>query len=60
MNEKGRVIKSTGNFYTIVTSGMEKIECQLAGRYRLEDLKSTNPVVVGIRAPCRQRTRQNP
>lgn len=47
MSEKGRVIKSTGNFYTIVTSGMEKIECQLAGRYRLEDLKSTNPVVVG-------------
>jgi ribosome biogenesis GTPase len=47
MNEKGRVIKSTGNLYTVFTSAMGKVECTLAGRYRLEDLKSTNPVVVG-------------
>lgn len=47
MSEKGRVIKSTGNFYTVFTDSMEKLECKLAGRYRLEDLKSTNPVVVG-------------
>jgi ribosome biogenesis GTPase len=47
MSEEGRVIKTTGNTYTIFTSEMEKMECKLAGRYRLEDLKSTNPVVVG-------------
>ncbi|KPK80744.1 MAG: GTPase RsgA [Bacteroides sp. SM23_62_1] len=47
MSEEGRVIKSTGNFYTVVTSEMEKVDCILTGRYRLEDLKSTNPVVVG-------------
>lgn len=47
MEEKGQVIKSTGNLYTIITSGKEKVDCKLTGRYRLEDLKSTNPVTVG-------------
>lgn len=47
MEEKGQVIKSTGNLYTVITSGKEKVDCKLAGRYRLEDLKSTNPVTVG-------------
>ena len=47
MDEKGQVIKSTGNLYTIITSAKEKVDCKLTGRYRLEDLKSTNPIVVG-------------
>jgi ribosome biogenesis GTPase / thiamine phosphate phosphatase len=47
MEEKGQVIKSTGNLYTVITSGNEKVDCKLTGRYRLEDLKSTNPVTVG-------------
>jgi len=47
MEEKGQVIKSTGNLYTVMTSGKEKVDCKLTGRYRLEDLKSTNPVTVG-------------
>lgn len=47
MEEKGQVIKSTGNLYTIITTGKEKVDCKLTGRYRLEDLKSTNPVTVG-------------
>jgi ribosome biogenesis GTPase len=47
MEEKGQVIKSTGHLYTVVTSGKEKVDCKLVGRYRLEDLKSTNPVTVG-------------
>jgi ribosome biogenesis GTPase / thiamine phosphate phosphatase len=47
MEEKGQVIKSTGNLYTIIASGKEKVDCKLTGRYRLEDLKSTNPVTVG-------------
>ena len=47
MAEKGQVIKSTGNLYTVITSGKEKVDCKLTGRYRLEDLKSTNPVTVG-------------
>lgn len=47
MEEKGQVIKSTGNLYTVITSGKEKVDCKLTGRYRLEDLKTTNPVTVG-------------
>ena len=47
MSEKGQVIKSTGNLYTVITTSKEKVDCKLAGRYRLEDLKSTNPVTVG-------------
>jgi ribosome biogenesis GTPase len=47
MAEKGLVIKTTGNLYTVITAGKEKINCKLTGRYRLEDLRSTNPVTVG-------------
>jgi ribosome biogenesis GTPase / thiamine phosphate phosphatase len=47
MEGKGQVIKTTGNLCTIITTAKEKINCKLAGRYRLEDLRSTNPVTVG-------------
>ena len=47
MVEKGLVIKTTGNLYTVITTGKEKVNCKLTGRYRLEDLRSTNPVTVG-------------
>jgi ribosome biogenesis GTPase len=47
MAEKGQVIKTTGNLYTVITAGNEKVNCKLTGKYRLEDLKSTNPVTVG-------------
>lgn len=47
MQGKGLVIKSAGSTYTVKVSGSAQIECRLAGKYRLEDLKSTNPVVVG-------------
>jgi ribosome biogenesis GTPase len=47
MGSKGLVIKSAGNIFTVRTSGCELVNCTLAGKYRLEELKSTNPVVVG-------------
>jgi ribosome biogenesis GTPase len=47
MEGKGLVIKSAGSTYTVRTSGSVPLECKLAGKYRLEELKSTNPVVVG-------------
>lgn len=45
---EGLVLKSTGSNYKIST---EKgiIECKLGGRFRLEELKHTNPVSVGDR-----------
>lgn len=47
MQAKGLIIKSAGSIYTVRTSGSDTIECKLAGKYRLENLRSTNPVVVG-------------
>ncbi len=45
--EKGQVIKSTGSLYTITTKDRKTFECTISGRFRLEGLKSTNPVAVG-------------
>jgi ribosome biogenesis GTPase len=45
---EGWVLKSTGSHYRVSTpKGL--IECKLGGRFRLEDLKHTNPVSVGDR-----------
>ena len=41
------MIKTAGSSFVVMTDGGEHIGCTLAGRYRLEDLKTTNPVVVG-------------
>ena len=46
-NNIGLVIKTTGDLYTILTLEKLKIHCKLTGKYRLEGLQSTNPVVVG-------------
>jgi len=42
----GTVLRSTGSFYTVMTSS-GITECRLGGRLRLEELKHTNPVAVG-------------
>ena len=47
MEGKGLVIKSAGSTYTVRSSDSHSIECKLVGKYRLEELRSTNPVVVG-------------
>jgi ribosome biogenesis GTPase len=44
---KGTVIKSTGNWYVVMTEDGRKINCRIKGSLRLEDYKSTNPIVVG-------------
>lgn len=43
---KGRVIKSTGSWYTVQT---EKgfVQCRLRGKFKQEELKLTNPIAVG-------------
>jgi len=47
MEGKGLVIKSAGSTYTVRGPGSLFIDCKLVGKYRLEELRSTNPVVVG-------------
>jgi len=44
---QGRIIKSTGSSYLVWSENKLRIECKITGKYRLEDLRSTNPVVVG-------------
>jgi ribosome biogenesis GTPase / thiamine phosphate phosphatase len=43
---KGLVIKSTGSWYIVLDNNME-IPCRIKGKFRLKNLKTTNPVTVG-------------
>jgi ribosome biogenesis GTPase len=47
--DQGIVIRSTGAFYSVLLANGDKQECVLRGKFRLNDLKSTNPVAVGDR-----------
>jgi len=44
---RARVIKSTGNLYTTLTSEKEQLICRLPGRFRQRKSGLTNPVAVG-------------
>lgn len=44
---KGLVIKNTGSWYLVKTEEGKLIQCKIRGNFRLRDIKSTNPVVVG-------------
>ncbi len=44
---KGTVIKSTGNWYVILSEEGKNIKCRIKGRLRIEGYKSTNPIAVG-------------
>ncbi|TVQ14334.1 MAG: ribosome small subunit-dependent GTPase A [Balneolaceae bacterium] len=44
---KGRVVLSTGSWYSVIAENGSMIKCRLAGKMRLSELKQTNPVAVG-------------
>ena len=44
---KALVIKSTGSWYSVEAKGGLLYECRIKGRFRLDNIKSTNPIVVG-------------
>lgn len=44
---QGLVIKSTGSWYTVLTTEHQKYECRIKGKFRMKGLVSTNPVAVG-------------
>ena len=44
---KGVVYKSTGSWYTVKSESGTFFECRIKGKFRMEGLKSTNPVAVG-------------
>jgi len=45
--KEGIVIKSTGSWYIVKSSQSDPIPCRIKGKFRLDDLRSTNPVAVG-------------
>ena len=44
---KALVIKSTGSWYTVEAKVGLLYECRIKGKFRLDNIKSTNPIVVG-------------
>lgn len=44
---KGTVYKSTGSWYTVKSEQGIFFECRIKGKFRMEGIKSTNPVSVG-------------
>ena len=45
--KKGIVIKSTGSWFTVKSEDNELINCKIKGKFRIQGIKSTNPVAVG-------------
>ena len=43
----GLVYKSTGSWYTVKTLNGKVYQCRIKGKFRLKDIKSTNPIAVG-------------
>lgn len=45
--KKGVVIKSTGSWYSVKLKNNTILNCRIKGKFRIKDIKSTNPVTVG-------------
>jgi ribosome biogenesis GTPase / thiamine phosphate phosphatase len=43
----GTVYKSTGSWYTVKSDGGQFMECRMKGKFRMQGIKSTNPIAVG-------------
>ena len=46
---RGLVIKNTGSWYTVLTDDGRTIDSKIKGNFRLQGIRSTNPVAVGDR-----------
>jgi ribosome biogenesis GTPase len=44
---KGRIIKSTGSWYEVLAENNKKYACRVRGKFRLDEIKESNPVAVG-------------
>ncbi|MCT4602981.1 MAG: ribosome small subunit-dependent GTPase A [Marinifilum sp.] len=45
--KEGLVIKSTGSWYTVKTNDGAIHDCRIKGRFRMEGIRTTNPIAVG-------------
>ncbi|HCR54250.1 MAG TPA: ribosome small subunit-dependent GTPase A [Cytophagales bacterium] len=46
---KGRVIRSTGLWYNVLGEDQKIYTCRARGKFRLDDIKESNPIAVGDR-----------
>lgn len=44
---KGKIIKNTGSWYTVLTADGRQVESKVKGNFRIKGIRSTNPVAVG-------------
>lgn len=49
MKGTGIVTKSTGSWYTVRDDNQQVVNCRIRGKFRIQGIKSTNPVAVGDR-----------
>lgn len=45
--KKGIVVKSTGSWYVVRLEDGTGVECRIRGKFRMEGIRTTNPVAVG-------------
>lgn len=55
----GTVYKSTGSWYTVKTMNGKFYECRIKGRFRIQGIKSTNPIAVGDKVEFELETKNN-
>ena len=55
----GIVYKSTGSWYVVKTDDGDTYECRIKGKFRIKDIKSTNPVAVGDRVDFKLETKSD-
>ena len=46
---QGLVVKNTGSWYAVRTDDKQLYHCKIKGNFRLKNIKTTNPVVIGDR-----------
>lgn len=44
---QGLVIKSTGSWYQVFAADGNRYDCRIKGKFRTQDIKTTNPIAVG-------------
>lgn len=44
---KGLVVKNTGSWYQVKTEDGELFDCKIKGHFRMQEIRSTNPIAVG-------------
>ncbi len=45
--QKGRIWRSTGSWYEVMSEAGEMVRCRLKGKFKIKGLKVTNPLAVG-------------